>query len=102
MAEVEKGLGPVKRFGTRYGRTLKHKLAKIEIEQKRDHKCPYCAKPKVHRLAYGIWHCQKCNAKFTARAYTVGVRLSLAEQAAQLTAEAPELKASKVVEEEEQ
>ncbi len=100
MAEEQKGLGPVKRFGTRYGRTTKHKLAKIEIEMKKAHKCPYCAKPKVYRIAFGIWQCGKCKSKFTARAYTVGAKLSLGEQAAQLTAEAPEFRPSTVVEDE--
>jgi len=102
MAEQQKGLGPAKRFGTRYGRTLKLKLAKIEIEQKKDHECPYCGKPKVSRVSYGIWQCGKCNAKFTARAYTVGTKRSLAEQAAQLMAEAPVLKMREVVGDEEQ
>ena len=102
MAEAQRGLGSVKRFGTRYGRTLKHKVAKIEVEQKQDHKCPYCGKPKVSRVSYGIWLCGKCNAKFTARAYSVGARLSLSEQAAQLMAEAPVLKTREVVEDEEQ
>ena len=100
MAEAQKGLGPVKRFGTRYGRTLKHKLAKIEVEQKKKHKCPYCAKPKVSRVSYGIWYCKKCDSKFTARAYTVGQKLSLVEQTALMVAEAPELRSKKSVEEE--
>lgn len=91
MADITKGLGPVKRFGTRYGRTLKYKRAKIEIEQKKSHKCPFCLKPAVHRLSVGIWKCDKCNETFTARAYTVGSKLTLAEQAAQLVAEAPDM-----------
>jgi large subunit ribosomal protein L37Ae len=102
MAEQKVGLGPVKRFGVRYGRTLKHKLAKIEVEQKQQHKCPYCGKPKVSRVSFGIWQCDKCSAKFTAKAYTVGSKLSLAEQAAQMVAEAPELRQNEVVEDEEQ
>ncbi len=100
MAEARVGLGPVKRFGVRYGRTIKHNLAKIEIEQKKDHICPYCAKPKVHRVSYGIWLCDKCNAKFTAKAYTVGTKLSLVEQAAQMIAEAPEIRTNEVLKEE--
>jgi len=102
MASQKKGLGPVKRFGPRYGRTVKHKLAKIEIEQKKKHKCPYCAKPKVTRVAYGIWECGKCSSKFTSRAYTVGTKKSLVEQAAQMIAEAPTLRSKRSGEEEEQ
>lgn len=68
----EKGLGPVKRFGVRYGATTKHRLADIEKEQKSPQMCPYCLKPKVKRLAYGIYECRKCASKFAGNAYTVG------------------------------
>lgn len=66
---IEKGLGPAKRFGPRYGRTVKFKLAKIEKQQKKPQICPYCDKPKAKRIAAGIYECNKCNAKFTGRAY---------------------------------
>jgi len=101
MASRKKGLGPVKRFGVRYGRT-KHKLAKIEIEQRKNHKCPYCARLKVSRISFGIWHCSKCDSKFTARAYTVGTKVGLVDRAEQMIAEAPILRSKKIGEEEEQ
>ena len=41
MAEVKK-LGSTKRFGARYGRKPKKKLAKIEEELRKKQKCPYC------------------------------------------------------------
>ncbi|MBD3361166.1 50S ribosomal protein L37ae [Candidatus Woesearchaeota archaeon] len=68
----EKGLGPAKRFGTRYGATTKHRLATIEKEQKKPQLCPYCSKPKAKRISYGIYECKKCNSKFTGKAYVVG------------------------------
>ena len=61
----------VGRYGTRYGRRNRQKVALIEVEQRKKHKCPYCAFPKVSRVSVGIWQCDKCNAKFTSRAYTV-------------------------------
>lgn len=64
--------GSVKRLGTRYGRTLRFKLGKIESEQRKRHKCPYCSYVQVRRLSAGIWECKKCGAKFTNKAYTVG------------------------------
>ena len=64
-----KGLGPVKRFGVRYGRTVKHKRGNIEREQKKPQICPYCKRPKAKRLSAGIYNCQKCNSKFTGKAY---------------------------------
>ncbi|MBS3112573.1 50S ribosomal protein L37ae [Candidatus Woesearchaeota archaeon] len=67
-----------KRFGARYGNTIKEKYAKIESEQRRLHKCPYCKQPKAKRLASGIWHCKKCNSKFTGKAYTLSKKAILA------------------------
>ena len=64
--------GSVRRLGSRYGRTLRFKLGKIEAEQRKKHKCPYCNYKKVRRVSAGIWHCKKCGAKFTNKAYTVG------------------------------
>jgi len=70
MAVVQK-LGSVKRFGPRYGRSIKYKLAKIEAIQKGKHQCPYCHNLKAKRLSVGIWNCRKCGAKFTGKAYSV-------------------------------
>ncbi len=74
MATTTKSLGAVKRFGVRYGRTPKHNMARIEDEQRKKQKCPYCLKNKVIRLATGIWQCNKCNAKFTGNAYYLGAK----------------------------
>ena len=83
MTVLKKSLGPVKRFGPRYGRTPKHKLAKIEIEQRKRHKCPYCLRLGVKRIGFGIWHCVKCDSKFTAGTYVVGKKTVLEEKAEQ-------------------
>lgn len=66
---TEKGLGPVKRFGVRYGRTVKFKLAQVEKKQKKLQYCPYCNKEKAKKIAMGIFECRKCNAKFTGKAF---------------------------------
>ena len=70
MEKIEK-LGSAKRFGARYGSKPKHKFAKIEKEQRKKHRCPYCNNVKVKRVSVGIWHCRKCNSKFTGKAYSV-------------------------------
>lgn len=65
-----KKLGSVGRFGTRYGRKLKKKVLAIEKVQKSKHICPYCKKQGgIKRVASGIWHCKKCDSKFTGKAY---------------------------------
>ena len=74
MKYVEK-LGSVKRFGARYGRKPKLKFSKIETEQRKLHKCPYCSKISVKRAALGIWQCRKCDAKFTGKAYSVSKKI---------------------------
>lgn len=77
MAEKKQDLGPVKRFGTRYGATNKYKRAAIEIMQKQSTKCPYCNKNKVVKKSIGIWHCKKCNSTFTGQAYTFTAKPAL-------------------------
>lgn len=78
--EEKPGLGSVKRFGARYGRKPKLKFSKIEAEQRRQHKCPYCSKLAVKRIAVGIWQCRKCSAKFTGKAYSVAKKITLKEE----------------------
>jgi large subunit ribosomal protein L37Ae len=60
-----------KRFGPRYGRRTKLQFGNIEEVQRSRQKCPYCKKMKVKRLSTGIWHCLKCDAKFTGKAYSI-------------------------------
>tara|TARA_Y100000294_G_C8481742_1_gene307047 strand:+ start:77 stop:376 length:300 start_codon:yes stop_codon:yes gene_type:complete len=67
----KKSLGSVKKFGPRYGRTVKKKFGIIETEQRKLHECPYCSYDKVKRIAVGIWRCNKCKAKFSGKAYSI-------------------------------
>ena len=70
MAKATK-YGSTKRFGVRYGRTVKEKFGALEKQQKASYKCPKCHKPKVKRVNTGIWQCTKCNYKFAGKAYYV-------------------------------
>lgn len=75
--------GSVRRFGSRYGKTVKDKFGKIESVQHALHKCPYCSREAVKREAAGIWLCKKCGSKFASKAYTVAklpkLKVSVAE-----------------------
>ena len=84
MAIVKK-YGSVKRFGARYGRTVKEKLGKIEHEHRKRQKCPYCRAEKVKRTSSGIWHCQRCLATFASRAYTIARKVRITEAPAEDT-----------------
>jgi len=80
MVETEK-FDSAKKFGVRYGRRLKERFSKIETEQRKKHKCPYCSAIKVKRLALGIWECRKCGAKFTGKAYSIKKKIIAEEEA---------------------
>lgn len=71
MASSKIRQGTTKRFGPRYGRTVKDKLDKVESMSKAKYKCPYCLSEKVKRQQAGIWMCGKCDKKFTSRAYSI-------------------------------
>ena len=64
-------LRSTKRFGTRYGKSIKEKLDTIEHEQRKLQKCPVCNQVKAKRVAAGIYACRACGAKFASRAYVV-------------------------------
>ena len=63
-------LGSTKRFGVRYGRRNRDKVAIIEQGHRGRHKCPFCNYEQLVRLSKGIWQCKKCNVKFAGKAYT--------------------------------
>ncbi len=101
---VEKKLAGVKRFGPRYGRSLKQKFIKVESEHRKTHKCPYCSGIKATRVSVGIWSCARCGAKFTGRAYTIPKKLIIKEsalkEAAETIEEADEGASEEIAEEE--
>jgi large subunit ribosomal protein L37Ae len=59
-------------YGARYGPKIRGKYAKITKQARARYKCPYCKYEKAKRKAVGIWHCAKCDATFTNKAYKVG------------------------------
>ena len=88
---VPKKLAGMKRFGPRYGRSLKQKFIEVENLQRKKYKCPYCAHEKVKRESLGIWQCGKCNAKFASKAYTIPKKKATKEAAQEIEiAEVPE------------
>ena len=59
------------RFGARYGKTIRTKIIAVEKKQRAKQQCPFCKKLTAKRLSMGIFHCKKCKAKFTGKAYTI-------------------------------
>jgi large subunit ribosomal protein L37Ae len=83
MAEKEK-YNSMKRFGPRYGRINKIRVAKLESQQRKSHKCPYCSYIKVKRVNAGIWHCKKCDETCTGKAYTPTTKMKEVHKKSQL------------------
>ena len=70
MAEQKGRTGSAGRFGARYGRVARRRVADIESEMNEDHTCPDCGEDRVDRQGTGIWECQACGYKYTGGAYT--------------------------------
>ncbi|MHA1805772.1 MAG: 50S ribosomal protein L37ae [Promethearchaeota archaeon] len=72
MARKKSKSGISGRFGARYGTTLRKRWRKVMEREKGKIKCPRCEyRGAVHRVSTGIWHCRKCDAKFTGGAYYI-------------------------------
>jgi len=69
MAKRTKKVGPVGRFGSRYGVRARTQVRNVELVQKSKHKCPSCGHLKVKRVSTSIWQCSKCGIKFAGGAY---------------------------------
>ncbi len=70
MARTKK-VGSTGRFGVRYGKTLRSKIAEIEKFQRKKQICPFCKKQSVKRVSTGIWYCKSCKSKFANKSYRV-------------------------------
>jgi large subunit ribosomal protein L37Ae len=57
------------RFGARYGKKVRNKLAEVETKQRVKQKCPFCGKSGVKRTSKGIWQCDKCGKRFASDVY---------------------------------
>ena len=56
------------RFGARYGRSVRTKIAEIESVQRKKQKCIFC-NGRARRISKAIWVCDKCNKKFAGHTY---------------------------------
>ena len=72
MATKSKKTKSAGRFGPRYGKTVKDRLVKVEVKQRKKQKCPFCEKLGAKRKAKGIWECSKCGKTFADNTYYLG------------------------------
>lgn len=71
MTKHTKKVGPVGKYGTRYGSSIRKHLKKIEISQHKNYDCNFCGKKKVKRTSVGIWSCKGCNRTVSGGAWTL-------------------------------
>lgn len=70
MSERKTGrTGSAGRFGARYGRVSRRRVAEIERDTNADHECPDCGEKRVSREGTGVWSCSKCGHTFTGGTY---------------------------------
>ncbi|EGR33811.1 ribosomal protein, putative [Ichthyophthirius multifiliis] len=60
MAKRTIKVGICRKYGTRYGSSLRKVVKKFEISQHMKYLCPFCGKTAVKRTAVGIWKCKPC------------------------------------------
>lgn len=61
--------GSAGRFGARYGRVARKRVADIERLMRQDHACPECGDDAVSRAGTGIWECSACDHRFAGGAF---------------------------------
>lgn len=66
---VNQEVGSAGRFGARYGRVARRRVAEIESDTNADHDCPDCDEEQVARTDTGIWECGNCGYAFAGGAY---------------------------------
>ncbi len=59
-----------KRFGSRYGATVRKRWNLIMLQRVKTYECPRCGYRRVKRESVGIWKCRKCGFTFAGGAYT--------------------------------
>jgi len=65
---MTKKVGSTGRFGARYGKTVRERLAKLEEKQRAKQYCPYCGK-QIKRVSKGVWYCKSCKTRFASSAF---------------------------------
>jgi large subunit ribosomal protein L37Ae len=56
------------RFGARYGRSVRTKIADMESVQRKKQKCIFC-KGVSKRVSKGLWECKKCKKRFASHTF---------------------------------
>lgn len=81
MSRRTKKVGPVGRFGPRYGVRIRRRILDVELEQRKRHRCPRCMAYAVKRRSTGVWACRHCGLVFAGGAYRPVVTTTVQREA---------------------
>eukprot|EP01015_Nassula_variabilis_P006056 TRINITY_DN145_c0_g1_i5.p1 TRINITY_DN145_c0_g1~~TRINITY_DN145_c0_g1_i5.p1 ORF type:complete len:169 (+),score=65.94 TRINITY_DN145_c0_g1_i5:92-598(+) len=77
MAKRTKKVGITRKYGTRYGASLRKIIKKFEIQQHARYLCPFCGKQSVRRVSIGIWQCRGCYKTVAGGAWSLTTSAAL-------------------------
>jgi large subunit ribosomal protein L37Ae len=84
MARRTYKVGITRKYGTRYGASLRKIIKKFEVQQHAVYLCPFCGKQSVRRLAVGIWACKSCHKQIAGGAWELATAQALAAKSTML------------------
>lgn len=84
MARRTYKVGITRKYGTRYGASLRKIIKKFEVQQHAVYLCPFCGKNSVRRLAVGIWSCKSCHKTVAGGAWELATAQALAAKSTML------------------
>ena len=62
-------VGSTGRYGARYGKKVRARVANVERKQHKAQKSPFHPKGKAKRIASGIWKCSKTGKIFAGNTF---------------------------------
>lgn len=62
-----------KRFGARYGATVRKRWNAVMVQKTRVYECPNCRHKRVKWVSVGVWRCRKCGFTFAGKAWEPGI-----------------------------
>lgn len=77
MARRTYKVGITRKYGTRYGASLRKIIKKFEVAQHARYLCPFCGKVAVRRRAIGIWSCKACHKVIAGGAWELATSQAL-------------------------
>merc|ERR1712070_1352989 len=71
MTKRTKKVGIARKYGVRYGSSLRKLMKKFETMQRQRYVCPFCGKATVRKVSVGIWRCRACKKIMAGGAWSL-------------------------------